>query len=102
CATARSVASRQPRPPRETRTRPGCELDERHDPRGSVAVVELIEPTLAVATDPIMRTTNANTCLGSRACHHSPLATARTLTGQPPRRPINQTEHRQPRAPATP
>ena len=30
-------------------------LDDRHDPRTSVAVVELIEPTLAVATDPIMR-----------------------------------------------
>jgi transposase len=33
CATARSAASRRSRrPPREARTRPGCQLDERHDP----------------------------------------------------------------------
>jgi hypothetical protein len=31
CATARSDASRRPRL-REARTRPGCELDDRHDP----------------------------------------------------------------------
>ena len=43
----------------------------------TLAVDELIEPNPAVANDPIMRTTSANTCLGSRACHH-PLATART------------------------
>ena len=35
--------------------------------RPSGAVAELIEPNLAVADDPIMRTTSANTCLGSRA-----------------------------------
>ena len=34
CATARSAASRRStRRPREARTRPGCELDDRHDPR---------------------------------------------------------------------
>ena len=56
CGTARSAVSHPKRRPRETRTRPCRELDERHEPSTLPRVVELIEPDMAVAIDPIMRT----------------------------------------------
>jgi hypothetical protein len=50
----KSVASPNPRR-REARTRPGCELDDRHDPNIALRIDELIEPGLVVAIDRIMR-----------------------------------------------
>src|SRR5260221_4411954 len=101
---ARSVASRQSRRPREARTRPGCEHDDRHDPRTSVAVVELIEPTLAVATDPIMREPQREYMPRQPSLPAPHSRPTETLMGTPPRHTNNRTRHHphRPRAPTHP
>ena len=69
------------------------------------AVEELIEPNLAVANDPIMRTTSANTCLGSRACPPHRTRTRETpdgntaTDGNPENQPNNNNPHRLTRGP---